>query len=173
MLPIKLVVNMAQLASNHSGARRMQIMLSRYYQQKLLKMTVKYSTSCLECLLVNGHHRMEKLGLFPLDNDPGEVLHIDLIESLGTASGFNHILCVKEPISNFIQLIPMVGKTSAEFLHIFATIIFPLLQPRNILCDSTKIPHKRKQTEHKWSLLLSVVAHLHNSSKLPNHVCSP
>ena len=126
MLPTKLVVNMAQLASNHSGARGMQIMLSRYYQQKLLKMTVKYSTSCIACLLVNGHHKMKKLGM-----------------------------------------------NTKEFQHIFATIIFPLLQPRNILCDSTKIPHKRKQTEHKWSLLSSVVAHLHNSSKLPNHVCSP
>ena len=139
MLPTKLLsrfVAMAHLASNHSGARRMQLMLSRYYHPKLLKMTVKYSTSCLACLLVNGHHRMEKLGLFPLDNDPGEVLHMDLIESLGTASGFNHILCVKEPISNFIQLIPMVGKTTAEFLHIFATIIFPLWHPRALFCDN-------------------------------------
>jgi hypothetical protein len=79
---------------------------------------------------------MEKLGLFPLDNDPGEVLHMDLIESLGSASGFNHILCVKDPISNFIQLIPMVGKTASEFLHIFTTAVFPLWHPRALFCDN-------------------------------------
>ena len=57
------------------------------------------------------------------------------MESIGSSSGFQHILAVKEPISQYLLLIPMKSKRGDEFCHIFINNIWPKFHPLLIYSD--------------------------------------
>ena len=92
-------VSRAHLATNHS--------LEKYYHLELLKLCDKSSQTCFTCILVNHLNYGSSLGVFPLDAKVGEVLHMDLIKSVVSSSGFQHILTVKCPISQYLLFICM------------------------------------------------------------------
>ena len=133
---LPMYIGMAHLSSNHAGAKSMILALTNYYHERLQKLCEKYAKSCLACILVNHPNRQERLGTFPLDAQPGEVLHLDLCESIGVASGFQHLLTVKCPISQYIKLIPMRSKRADEFIYIFQNNIWPQFHPRAVYTDN-------------------------------------
>ena len=132
-------ISMAHITSNHSGSKKMLSSLSTYYHPKLRAKCELFASICMACILVNHPTKVQKLGFFPLDADPGQCLHLDVIESLGKASGDNHILAVKDPISNFALLLPLRSKTSEEFIRVFNASIYPLFHPLAIFCDNGTI----------------------------------
>ena len=133
---LPMYVSMAHLTTNHSGTKSMILALENYYHTDLTKLCDKFAKTCLACILVNHPNRGSKLGVFPLDAKVGEVLHMDLMESVGSSSGFQHILAVKCPISQYLLLIPMKSKRGDEFCHIFINNIWPLFTPRAIYSDN-------------------------------------
>ena len=145
-------VAMAHLSINHGGSRKMILNLENYYHALLQKKCITYAQSCFACRLVNHSTRSQKMGRFPLDADVMEILHMDLIESLGSASGFNHILVCKCPISNYIILAPMVTKEAKEFKHVFNTIIHPHFSPRALYTDNATF-FVSKDTVNQISLM--------------------
>ena len=201
-------VALSHLICNHGGPKKMILNLINYYNENLQKLCYTFCNICLGCLLVNHPTRSQKLGVFPLDSDIGEILHMDLIESLNISSGFTHILVVKCVISNFALLFPMYQKTSNEFLHIFVNSIYPIFHPKAIYTDNGSLFVSKKSlrtisimgtciiyssafsgashggiesyvklfkrifkkilTSEKtfnWTLLPSMISHIHNNSK--------
>ena len=139
LIPDKLLnkyIALAHLMSNHSGPKKMILYLTSYYHPNLQKLCFKFANSCIACLLVNHPRRTEQLGLFPFFTDVGEVLHMDLMESIGPSSGYNHILVVKCVVSNYAILCPLFEKTAKEFVYIFTTNIWPRLKPRSLYTDN-------------------------------------
>ena len=139
VIPSKLLpmyVGQAHLATNHSSTQKLLLNLTNYYHPQLQSYCTKFANTCMACLLVNHSTKTQKLGIFPLDGDVFSVVHMDLIESLPTSSGFPHVLVVKDPISNFILMIPMVGKTAKEFIHVFEKVIYPPFHPRAAYTDN-------------------------------------
>ena len=129
-------VALSHLVCNHGGPKKMILNLTNYYHENLQKLCYRFCNTCLACLLVNHPVRSEKLGVFPLSSDVGEILHLDIMESLNTSSGFSHLLMVKCVISNFALILPMYQKTSLEFLHLFIHSIWPVFHPRAIYTDN-------------------------------------
>ena len=149
LLPTSLLnkyIALAHLITNHAGPKKMILNLINYYHTNLQKLCYKFANCCLACLLVNHHNRSQTLGTFPLDADVGEVLHLDLIESLGPSSGFQHILLIKCVISNFAMMFPVYEKTSLEFLHIFMNSVWPIFHPKALYCDNGSLFVSRKTT---------------------------
>ena len=141
LIPTKLLpiyIAQAHLSCNHAGYDKMLLNLTLYYHPLLNQKAKLFAKSCLACCITNHYNKSETLGYFPLDQNPGEILHCDLIESLPTSSGFIHILIIKCPISNYIALFPMLLKTTNEFLHIFQNFIYPFFHPKALFCDSAK-----------------------------------
>ena len=132
---LPMYVSMAHLSTNHSGTKSMILALENYYHPNLQKLCEKFAQTCLACILVNHPNRGSKLGVFPLDAQVGQVLYMDLMESIGSSSGFQHILAVKEPISQYLLLIPMKSKRGDEFCHIFINNIWPKFHPLLIYSD--------------------------------------
>ncbi len=126
----------SHLATNHAGKAKMLLNLQNYFHPNLNEYVEKFSKTCFACQLVNTYNRNEKLGFYPISDQAGEILHMDLIESLPSSSGFVHVLIVKCPASNFITCFPIVNKTTEEFLNIYQNFIFPFWHPRAILADS-------------------------------------
>ena len=141
LIPTKLLpiyIALAHLSCNHAGYDKMILNLSLYHHPNLQQKAKLFAKSCLACCITNHYNKSETLGFFPLDQNPGEVLHCDLIESLPTSSGFIHILIIKCPISNYVSLFPMLLKTTNEFLHIFQNFVYPFFHPKALFCDSAK-----------------------------------
>ncbi len=139
LLPDTLVnkyVALSHLICNHGGPKKMILNLTNYYHENLQKLCYRFCNTCLACLLVNHPVRSQHLGVFPLTSDVGEILHLDLMETLNTSSGFSHLLMVKCVISHFALVIPMYQKSSLEFLHIFVNNIWPLFHPKAIYTDN-------------------------------------
>jgi hypothetical protein len=137
-IPSKLLcmyISMAHLTSNHAGYKTMIINLANYYHPNLQKYCEKFAKTCLACILVNHPNRGSKLGVFPLDTQPGQALYMDLMESIGTSSGFDHILTIKCPISQYLMLLPMRSKRADEFCHLFINHIWPFFHPSLIYSD--------------------------------------
>ena len=138
-IPSKLLyayIASSHLATNHSGKDKMLLNLQNFHHPLLKEYVHKFTKTCYACQLVNHYSRNEKLGFYPISNQAGEILHMDLIESLPSSSGFVHILIVKCPATNFINCFPVVNKTSEEFLHIFQNYIFQFWHPKSILADN-------------------------------------
>ena len=138
-IPSKLLyayIASAHLATNHSGKDKMILNLQNYFHPRLKEYVDKFTKTCYACQLVNQYSKNEKLGFYPISDQAGEILHMDLIESLPSSSGFVHILIVKCPATNFINCFPVVNKTSEEFLHIFQNYIFQFWHPKSILADN-------------------------------------
>ena len=133
---LPMYVSMSHLSTNHSGTKSMILNLDNYYHINMQKLCDKFAKTCLACILVNHPNRGSKLGVFPLDSKVGEVLHMDLMESVGASSGFQHILAVKCPISQYLMLIPMKSKRGDEFCHIFINNIWPKFTPRACYTDN-------------------------------------
>ena len=139
LIPDKLLtkyIALAHLMSNHSGPRKMILLLTSYYHPNLQNLCYKFANGCIACLLVNHPRRSEHLGLFPFNTDVGEVLHMDLMESLNPSSGYNHILVVKCIISNYVILCPLFEKTAKEFVYVFANHIWTMLRPKALYTDN-------------------------------------
>ena len=142
MIPDNLLssyIAMAHLAGNHSGYERMITILENYYHPDLNKSCRRFSRICFACQLCNANNRQHKLQTFPLTAYPCETLYMDLMENIGPSGHrgqYNHILLVKCPISNFMILIPMKTKTSAEFLHLFTTCVYQTLHPKQLWTDN-------------------------------------
>ncbi len=142
MIPDSLLasyVAMAHLTGNHTGYERMVTILENYYHVDLNKSCRRFSRICFACQLCNSNNRQHKLQTFPLTSYPCETLYMDLMENIGPSgqqSQYNHILLVKCPISNFMLLLPMKTKTSAEFLHIFTTCVYQTLHPKQLWTDN-------------------------------------
>jgi hypothetical protein len=132
---LPMYVSMSHLSTNHSGTKSMILTLENYYHPELQKLCEKFAKTCLACILVNHPNRGSKLGVFPLDAQVGQVLYMDLMESVGSASGFQHILAVKCPISQYLMLIPLKSKRADEFCHIFSNNIWPKFHPLAIYAD--------------------------------------
>ena len=133
---LPMYISMAHLSSNHAGSRSMILSMTNYYHPDLQKQCEKFARTCLACTLVNHPNRGSKLGVFPLDTQVGEALYIDLMENVGSSSGFQHILTIKCPISQYLMLQPMKSKRADEFLHIFTNFIWPFFKPKILYCDN-------------------------------------
>ena len=142
MIPDSLVavyVSMSHLTSNHAGYERMITILENYYHKDLGNLCRKFSRSCFACQLCNYQTRQNKLKTFPLTSDACECLYMDLMENIGPSgprSKYQHILLVKDPISNFMILIPMRTKTAEEFIHVFVTNVYQIFHPKQIFSDN-------------------------------------
>ncbi len=142
MIPTTLLpayIAMSHLACNHSGYERMVTNLENYHHEDINKMSRRYARVCFACQVVNPINRHNKLGVFPLTSEAGQILYLDLMENIGKSgqkSKFQHILLVKDPISNFMLLLPMRTKTAEEFLHVFITNVFQILHPKQIWSDN-------------------------------------
>ena len=139
LIPDELVnkyVALAHLMSNHCGPKKMILILTSYHHPKLKSLCYKFANSCIACLLVNHPNRTEQLGIFPYLKDVGEILHMDLMESIGQSSGFNHILVTKCIISNFVILSPLFEKSAKEFIYIFTNHIWQIFHPAAVYTDN-------------------------------------
>lgn len=145
MIPESLIaayISMSHLTSNHAGYERMIAILENYYHKDLGQLCKKFSRSCFACQLCNYQSRQNKLRPFPLTSDACEVLYMDLMENIGPSgqqSKFQNVLLVKDPISNFMILIPMRTKTAEEFIHVFVTNVYQIFHPRQIYSDNGKL----------------------------------
>jgi hypothetical protein len=141
-IPTKLLpeyISMAHLASNHSGTKKIMTNLSNYYHKDLRKKAERFTSMCIACILVNYPTKVQKLGFFPLDACPGQCLHMDVMESLGKASGDNHILVCKDPITNFALLLPLEKKTAENYIRVFNASIYPIFHPAAVFVDNGTI----------------------------------
>ncbi len=142
MIPDSLLsayIAMTHLASNHGGYERMVANLENYYHEDINKNSRLYARACFACQVVNYNNRPHKLGTFPLTSDACEILYMDVMENIGKSgqqSKFQHILLCKDPVSNFMILIPMRTKTAEEFLHVFTTNVFQIFHPKQIWSDN-------------------------------------
>ena len=84
-------ITLAHLSCNHAGNDKMTLYLSLYYHPYLQQKSKLFAKSYIACCITNHYNKSETLGFFPLDQNPGEVLHCDLI-------GFIHILIIKCPL---------------------------------------------------------------------------
>ncbi len=129
-------ISLVHATVNHGGPKKMITNLINYYNPNLQKWCYKYASICVACLLTNHPNRASKLGVFPLTAGVLECIHMDLIENLGTSSGFNHILMARCVISGYMILLPVVGKTANEFLHLFVTHIWMHFHPKSVFSDN-------------------------------------
>ena len=158
MIPDSLIatyVAMSHLSSNHSGAERMVTILGNYYNKNLRKLCKQFSRACFACQLVNYNVRENKLKTFPLTSDACAVIYMDLMENIGPSgprSKYQHILLCKDPVSNFMILVPLKTKTAEEFIHAFVTNVYQTLHPKQVWTDNGSL-FNNKETISTLALL--------------------
>lgn len=202
-------IAMVHTIVNHGGPKKMISNLINYYNPNLQKLCYKYASICVACMLTNHPNRSNKLGVFPLTAGVLECIHMDLIEGLPTASGFNHILMARCVISGYMILLPVVTKTANEFLYLFVNHIWVHFHPKAVFSDNAGLFSSNKtirilallgcqfiysssfsgmshgaaesyvglvkrimkkvlsnQPNFNWTFLPSIIAQLHNSSRI-------
>jgi transposase InsO family protein len=113
----------------HLGTGKMLKNLESYYFDRRYTVVKSFASKCYACFLMHGSSRKSKMGIYPVPEFPMEELSMDLIENLNKSGGCQHILVVKDALTDFVLLFPLKSKTSAEVARVCK---YGLLQHYNI-----------------------------------------
>ena len=133
LLPV--FIAYGHLIGTHCGELKLRLNLSNFHHDNLYKYIRRFVRACLGCQLHNPVVKLEKFGLYDTIKRPFEVVSLDLIENLPTYRKYKHILTVVDQLSGAIMTFPCKTKTGREFFNNFMFNIYPLFEPRKILCD--------------------------------------
>ena len=104
----------------HPGVKRMLKTMAHSYYWKEMKTDVKeYVDRChyCKCRKTNTHHAKPPIQSYSLPLRPFFRVHMDITELTTTTTGFRYVLVIKDALTKWVELIPLVTKTAEEVVN--------------------------------------------------------
>ena len=117
------------LSSGHGGRQRMLASLENYYFERKSTLVYAFVSRCFPCQIMNKSTHANVIGQYPVNEYPFQCVYCDLIESIGKAGHYEHILMCTCSFSEGIFLFPLRTK-SAE--SVYYALIYGVLQHFNV-----------------------------------------
>jgi hypothetical protein len=98
----------------HLGTGKMMKNLQSYYFKNMYTRVKSFASRCYSCFLMHSSSRKNLLGTYPVPEFPMEEICLDLAENLNSSKGYQHLLIVQCPLTDFVLLFPLKSKTANE-----------------------------------------------------------
>jgi len=98
----------------HWGVNKTLANLEGYYFKHMYTTVKRFINSCYSCFLQNSSSKKNKLGLYPIPEEPFEEISMDLCENLNKVGGYSHLLIAQDVLTDYIIIVPLKSKTNAE-----------------------------------------------------------
>ena len=142
----------------HKGLDRMLADLQSYYFPNMYTITKQFITCCYACFLTNKGNRKTKIGIYPTPSYPFEEVTMDLAENLNTVNGFSHLLITQCALTDFVIIIPLKSKLSAEVTRAILNSIFQQFNVRKIHSDNGPCFRSAAWLEAMAALNIQIIA---------------
>jgi len=113
----------------HKGLTRMLADLENYFFKNKYTVTKRFVNCCYSCFLSQTGNKKTKIGVYPTPSFPFQEITMDLAENLNTVNGYSHLLLVQCTLTDFVIIIPLKSKTSAEITR---ALTYSVLQHFNV-----------------------------------------
>jgi len=113
----------------HKGLNRMLADLQNYSFPNKNTVTKRFINCCYSCFLSQIGNRKTKIGIYPTPTYPLQEISMDLAENLNAINGYSHLLLVQCALTDFVIIVPLKSKTSAEITRV---LTYSVLQHFNV-----------------------------------------
>jgi len=164
-----IVLRLFHDAIGHPGSERMRLSISiKYYWKTLDADVMSYCNNCHKCLRrkVSHHGGTPPIQRYPMSRRPFDRVHIDLIGPLShnESQPYTYALVAKEPITQWIEVVPLVDKTAESVQHaILMHIVNVHGSPRVIITDNGT------EFVNNLAAAINSLINVHHHTTIPYH----
>ena len=120
----------------HQGLIRMLKDMQSYYFPNMSSITKRFVSRCHACFLTNKSSKKQAMGFYPIPSRPFEELMMDIAENLNKSGGYQHLLIMQCILTDFIIIVPLREKTSAEISRAILTSVLQTFNVERIHSDN-------------------------------------